>query len=233
MSSTAAFHEVPPLDARLGGKKVPLAEYAYVRLRAAIHEGSFQPGQKLRENPVAEWLGISRTPVREAFTRLLSEGLLVSGPGYGLAVAEPNYHDLREIYAVREHLEGLAARLAADHATEAEVERMWELHAEERRVKNDCMSLARINIDLHQVINFSAHNRYLLRFIEDLSDAVGILRNPTFAVRGSGSAARDEHFEIIRAIDRHDALAAEGAARHHVRQSLRRRLTMITGSGRV
>ena len=82
-------------------------------MREAIRSGKFRSGEHLREADVAKWLNISRTPVREAFHRIISEGLLTNGPWNGVMVAELDAQQLVQLYAVRAALEGTAAALAA------------------------------------------------------------------------------------------------------------------------
>src|SRR3981081_2310896 len=89
-----------------------LGELAYRVMREALRSGTFRPGEHLREADVAQWLGISRTPVREAFHRLIAEGLLADGPWSGVMVADLDALQLIQLYAIREALEGPGARLA-------------------------------------------------------------------------------------------------------------------------
>src|SRR4029078_2146649 len=96
-----------------------LGDFAYRALRDAIRAGRITPGPHIRELDVAQWLKISRTPVREAFHRIISEGLLTIGPWNGVMVAELTAKQLVELYAVRETLEGTAAGLVGRHATPA------------------------------------------------------------------------------------------------------------------
>ena len=94
-------------------------------------QDEFAPGPHIREIEVARWLKISRTPVREAFHRIISEGLLTTGPWNGVIVAELTTKQLVDLYAVRETLEGTAAALAAKNATPAEVRALFGIAATE------------------------------------------------------------------------------------------------------
>ena len=102
---------------------------AYERLLNAIDSGELAPGSRLLEAQLAERLGVSRTPVREALRRLEAQGLVTHEPHRGVVVAELDYDQLGELYAVREVLEGTAARLAARHASPEEVEVLREMVA--------------------------------------------------------------------------------------------------------
>ena len=97
------------------------SEAAYDILRTAVMERLLQPGQRLREVDVSAWLDMSRTPVREAFRRLERDGLITFAPHRGMTVTELDHGAVTELYRMREVLEGTAASLAAQHATEAEI----------------------------------------------------------------------------------------------------------------
>ena len=118
-----------PRKRRMTGDGESLGEFAYRIMREALRAGKFRPGEHLREADVAKWLNISRTPVREAFHRIVSEGLLTNGPWNGVMVAELNADQLVQLYAIREVLEGAAAALAARHASKAEVQRLFRIAA--------------------------------------------------------------------------------------------------------
>ena len=103
---------------------LPLAERVYRHLLAGIREGEFHPGERIKEASVAKSLGISRTPVREAIRRLQSEGRVIIEPQRGAVVAELDRLEISELYLLRQELEGIAARFAAQHASEMEIAQM-------------------------------------------------------------------------------------------------------------
>jgi len=154
-------------------------------MREAIRSGKFRSGEHLREADVAEWLNISRTPVREAFHRIISEGLLTNGPWNGVMMAELDAQQLVQLYAVRAALEGTAAALAAQNATKPEVQRLFQIAASEARAKKDPAKLVILNSELHQTLYAAAHNPYLLQSITTVVDALGLLRHSTFVLPGS------------------------------------------------
>src|SRR5262249_3686180 len=108
------------------------ADFVYESLRDAISDGRISGGGRGREEEVARNLGVSGTPVREALQRLQQRGLLVLGPGRGLMVAQLGREEVVELYAMREILEGSAARFAAMHATKEEVATLHELQEQLR-----------------------------------------------------------------------------------------------------
>jgi DNA-binding GntR family transcriptional regulator len=203
-----------------------LGEFARRVMREAIRSGELMPGEHLREADVAKWLGISRTPVREAFHGIIADGLLVTGPWNGAMVADLDQNQLVELYAVREVLEGAAAGLAARHASPAEIEHIFAIAANEAAAKDDPARLVVINAELHHSIYAAAHNRYLLQSLSAVTDALGLLRHSTFVLPGSVEQARQEHLEIITAIRKGNGERAEKAARKHVSNSLALRLKL-------
>lgn len=206
-------------------------EFAYRVLREAIRYGKFKPGEHLREADVAEWLNISRTPVREAFHRIVSEGLLVIGSWNGAMVAQLDSQQLVDLYAVREVLEGTAASFAAQHASRVEIQNLFVIAEKERAAKDDPEKLVVINAELHQAIYSAAHNRYLLQSLNSVVDTLGLLRHSTFVLPKSIELARKEHLGILRAIRDRNPRRAQQLACEHIRHALELRLQLHQGKG--
>lgn len=202
------------------------ADFVYQQMRQAMRDGRFRQGDRVREEDVARLLGVSRTPVREALRQLQSDGLLNVSSGRGLGVVALDRSQVLELYAMRELLEGAAARLAAQHATPAEVAFMEHLLASFRRTR-DPEQHARINRALHIAICDAAHNRYMVQSLNQLSDALSLLRGTTFSVSGRARTADLEHRAIVAAIAAGNSDAAEAAARAHIRQAQALRLQML------
>jgi DNA-binding GntR family transcriptional regulator len=221
--SAGAFDRLKKIQQQ-GGES--LGEFAYRIMREALRSGAFRSGEHLREADVAQGLKISRTPVREAFHRLIAEGLLVNGPWNGVMVAELNPQELVHLYAVREVLEGTAAALAAKNATKAEVKRLLQIGAAEARSRSDPDKLVIINSELHQTIYAASHNRFLLQSLNTVVDALGLLRHTTFASPGSVESAHRQHTQIINAIRDRNPSDAEQFARDHIRHVLTTRLEL-------
>jgi len=208
-----------------------LGDYAYRVLRESIRAGLFEPGDYLREADVANWLEISRTPVREAFHRIVSEGLLVIGSWNGAMVAQLDAQQLVDLYAVRALLEGAAAGLAAEHASRIEIKNLFAIADREMAAKNDPEALV-INSELHQAIYNAAHNRYLLQSLNTVVDTLGLLRHSTFVLPGSIELAHKEHLGILRAIQDGDSKRAEELASAHVNNALELRLQLLREKGK-
>ena len=122
------------------------------------------------------------------------------GAGRGLVVAELTHHQVLELYAMREILEGSAARFAAQHATEAEVAIINRLQRDLRQVKTDPLAIVRLNRQFHQAIYHAAHNQYLVQALESLNDSLALLNHTTF--RMPKRRESDEEHTQDRARDR-------------------------------
>ena len=212
---------------RAGGAGNSRADYVKERIREAIQTGRYQPGDRIRESEVAEWLEVSRTPVREALRRLESEGLVGFESWRGVVVADLDRRQVSELYAMREVLEGAAARLAARHIGDAEIELLEAFLARADACGEDPDALAAINRQFHETIYAAAHNRYLTQTLEQLRNALALLRGTTFAVPGRAETAAAEHRMILEAIRNRDPGAAESAARTHIAASQRARLQLL------
>jgi len=206
-----------------------LGEFVLGRLKDAIRRGRFQPGRRIREAEVAAWLGVSRTPVREAFRRLQSDGLLKLTPWRGAVVAELDRAQVEELYATRRSLEGTAAALAAKHASEAEIAVFFDLLDQDLAAIENVKRRARINRQFHQALYRAAHNRYLMQALNALSDSLALLKSTTYEVPGRPDQARREHSKIAEAIRRRDPDAAERATRAHIDSAEIARLELLFG----
>lgn len=201
-----------------------LAQRVYDELLQAINDGRCLPGDRVLEADVAEWLDVSRTPVREALRRLQSEDVLVKGT-QGLVVVELGEDELVELYDLRETLEATAADLAARHATAADRRLLARVLKAEANCSDDAPAEhAAINRDFHRALAQAAHNRFLYKTLNSLQDAFLRLRSSTLSLPGRGKLALEEHRAIVRAIDRGDSAAAANAARQHIQRSRRDRL---------
>jgi DNA-binding GntR family transcriptional regulator len=199
------------------------ADFVYGRLRDAISDGRIAGGERVREEEVARNLGVSRTPVREALQRLQQRGLLMLAAGRGLVVAQLSQQQVVELYAMREILEGSAARFAAQHATAAEIAILYELQEELKSAEGDAMRHVSLNRRFHQAIYEAAHNRYLLQTLDSLNDSFALLRSTTFRLPHRQRNSDEERRRIIAAIEQRDPDSAERAAREHIVQAQRTR----------
>jgi DNA-binding GntR family transcriptional regulator len=203
-----------------------LGEAVFRALCQALENGIYRSGDRLREDEVAQRLNVSRTPVREALGRLMAKGWVQPAGGRGLIVRSLDQNDILELYAMREILEGAAARLAAQYAVPAEIAALRDIHARFASGEGDAAGLARLNRLLHGAIQRAARNRYLDAALADMHVAISLLGSTTFAAEGRPATAAAEHRELIEAIAAGDPDRAEAIARGHIREALRTRLGM-------
>nr|WP_050781009.1 GntR family transcriptional regulator [Bradyrhizobium sp. ORS 278] len=205
---------------------VSLGEAVFRALCRALETGVYRSGDRLREDEVAQRLSVSRTPVREAFGRLLAKGWVQPAGGRGLIVRSLDPSEVLELYAMREILEGAAARLAAQYAAPAEIAALRDIHARFVAAAGDAAELARLNRLMHGAMQRAARNRYLDAALADMHVAISLLGTTTFAAEGRPTTAAAEHAELIEAIAARDPDLAESIARNHIREALRTRLGM-------
>jgi DNA-binding GntR family transcriptional regulator len=219
------------VDSSLSSRTGPRGEFVYKALLEAIRGGKLLPGDRIREEDVAQSLGVSRTPVREALQLLQARRLVELAPGRGIVVMELNTQQVLELYAMREVLEGAAARFAAQHAVAPEIAVMKQFLDEFTAAEGDPPKLARINNALHRTIYEAARNRYMHEALNNLEDALSLLRNTTFSLPERHASADREHRDIVTAIENRDSDAAEAASRYHIREAQRARLSMLMNIG--
>jgi DNA-binding GntR family transcriptional regulator len=208
---------------------VTTADAAYQALRQAILQGDLAPGERLRSDALANDLKVSRTPVREALRKLEAEGL-VERSGSGLIVREFSEKDLTEIFYVREALEGMAARLAAENATPGEIAEIRELldDMEAVRERGDVAALRPLTAEFHRSIGRASHNGRLLQSLESLLEHVRQMQTSTLLqVEGRPAEALKEHRDLLKAIEARDAERAEKLARAHRHKTLELRRQML------
>jgi len=220
-ASTTDTTSPGPEDANLSR-----GDFVYRHLRMGIRSGAFHPGDRLREAELAAQLNVSRTPIREAIRRLASDGLVEVAPSRGVMFIQLDKQQVRELYALREALEGTAARLAAQHASPDEITVMHEL-LERSSPLDDPAAIAQTNRIFHQSIHDAAHNRYLAQALRQLADSLALLPGTTYEAPGRSEAAQQEHLDILAAIEGRDADKAETLARLHIQASGKIRMLMM------
>jgi DNA-binding GntR family transcriptional regulator len=202
---------------------------AYGLILEAIDSGIYRPGARLVESELAERFGVSRTPIREALQRLETQGML-SRDGRSLIVASLDHNQLAELYMVRAELEGLAARLAARHATDEEIRVLGDMVAEDHALKDNPTALARANRRFHKQVHLASHNRYLVAQLELVHRSMALLASTSLAVEGRGETALAEHAAIVEAIAQGDGDAAYSALRQHISKAFETRLRLDAAS---
>jgi len=202
---------------------------AYGLILEAIEQGDYRPGDRLVESDLAERFGVSRTPVREALQRLETQSMLARD-GRSLIVASLDHNQLAELYVVRAELEGLAARLAAKHASPEEIRVLQAMIDEDRAHLSNPEALSRANKRFHKQIHLASHNRYLVQQLDLVHRSMALLATTSLAAVGRGAAALGEHEAIVQAIASGDGGRAQEALRAHISKAFETRLKLDSGS---
>ncbi|MFM2349866.1 MAG: hypothetical protein RIR04_832 [Pseudomonadota bacterium] len=206
-----------------------MAKDAYTLILEAIEAGVYKPGDRLVESDLADRFGVSRTPVREALQRMETQSMLTRD-GRSLIVASLDHNQLAELYAVRTELEGLAARLAARHATDEEVRVLKSMVAEDKALLGgDPRALSRANKRFHKQIHLASHNRFLVQQLDLVHRSMALMTNTSFAAEGRDAPALAEHDEIVAAIEAQDGDAAYAALKAHISKAYETRLRVDAG----
>jgi DNA-binding GntR family transcriptional regulator len=206
---------------------LPGGERAYRYIRQALATQKLLPGDRLREVDLAETIGLSRTPIREALARLEAEGLVVHDSTLGIMVAELDYNMITELYFIREILEGTAARLAAQHASDVEISLLEDMCEQYAISVGNEEQLAVSNRQFHELLYNCSHNRYLIKMLKTLHDTLTLLRHTTLTDPKRVKDTIKEHQAVVNAIKKHDPDASEKALREHIYASQKLRIRRL------
>jgi DNA-binding GntR family transcriptional regulator len=201
-----------------------LADQVYDRVVEAVVVGDIPAGSAISENEIAVRFGVSRGPAREAIFRLEAKGLITRIAHYGARVVDLTLDDLQSLFEIREGLEGMACRLAAERMTEAEMaelEHKLDRHANQPEVASGhSYYQAGGDQDFHITIAAASHNQRLHRTLAgDLYDVMRVYRFRSSARPGRTLEALEEHKAIVAALKARDPALAEAAMRRHIRSS--------------
>lgn len=227
--------------------KVPLPESVHQSLSAKLLDGSLTPGSRLDYKRLALELGVSTTPVREAVTRMASEGLVELVPRLGAVVRSLNQSSAIELYEVREAVETFAAMKAAERISSrslgvlnghlGEMKRIHEKLASQKSGRISALNLRRFldtDLEFHRGILFGARNRSLARTVEESHLQARIF----YADRGIHDVARlsqacEQHEAILTALEKGSGPEASEAMRAHIKTSLDFTLDHLESKGEI
>ena len=198
---------------------LPLRDEVFNTLRERILKGSLKPGERLMEIHLADQLGVSRTPIREAIRMLELEGLVKMVPRRGAQVAKISREDLQDVLEVRKALDTLAVKLACERITEDEIEKLKEAEEEfENTLKtDDTTQIAEADVAFHDVIQAASKNKRLKSMISNLAERIYRYRFEYIKQQSDGGKTLvDEHREIIKCIEEKDVEAAIKAIELHI-----------------
>lgn len=196
----------------------PLREIVFTTMRQAIIEGDFKPGQRLMEVQLAEQMGVSRTPVREAIRKLELEGLVVMVPRKGAYVAGLSSEDIKEVVEIRAVLEGLAAKQASKNSTQEDIDKLENILVgfEKAAAENNIIDLINYDTEFHDVIYKAAKNTKLIQMINALREQVQRYRVAYFTQIHKIDVLIVEHRNMLDAIVSKDAFKAREIAERHI-----------------
>lgn len=182
--------------------KYSLRGRVFNKLREDILSGKYQDHEELKEVAIGEELGVSRTPVREAFRQLELEGLIQIVPNKGAYVTGITAKDVKDIYMIRSSLEGMCARLATENITEEQLEELEEnvylasFHAS----KGHMEQMTELDNRFHHILYEACDSKMLEKLLQDFHQYVMRIRKKTLSTKERGIASNEEHRQIMEAI---------------------------------
>jgi DNA-binding GntR family transcriptional regulator len=191
-----------------------LSNQIYVVLKEMIADHRFQPGARLNIESIARELEVSRTPVWEAVRRLEQEGLVEDIHNRGVFMSSLTAEKALDLYAVREVLEGMSARLAATRIDESSLQKMAECLQEQRKVveKGDILAYSKLDFEFHAIVYDACGNEWLKELLETIKNK---MRPLTLHMQPNFLQLIDHHTELLRALRGRDPEKAELEFRRH------------------
>lgn len=228
VAATPSLGSVPLENADEGvhvsaGEPAPLLrDTAYNRIRDAIRYGTLEPGEPLSETRLSQWLGISRTPVREALQQLARQGLVQIIPGRAVTVAAPSMEETLNAIHVRSILEPVVVQMATESISHARLEELWTaLRTMEAAVeREDRDGWSRADATYHEIISSACPNRLLGELSQQIRGRVSFVAIDIRTSSERLAACTLEHRRIVEAMAQRDADGAAEAMRVHIDQLL-------------
>lgn len=212
----------------------PLRELVCENIRQAIIDGTFSPGERLMEIQLADEMGVSRTPVREAIRKLELEGFVVMIPRRGTYVADISIKDITEIYEIRTCLDVLAAGLAAERITSEELETLngYLIDIGQHVANNDMNKIVEADTAFHDVLYTASRNERLRSIINNLREQMTGIRGRSMSYPGRLVETMDEHRNLVDSIASRDVERAQHAARIHIENAEHTLMMSLTDHGK-
>lgn len=197
---------------------LPLRDVVFNTLRKAILTGELKPGERLMEIHLANRLGVSRTPIREAIRKLELEGLVTMIPRRGAEVAQITEKSMKDVLEVRRALDALCAELACDRISEEEMGKLEEACAgfEKATRTGDTTAIAKADVALHDIIVAATGNRRLVQLVNNLAEQMYRYRFEYIKDESQHERLVEEHRIIYESIRAKDREAAAAAAKMHI-----------------
>lgn len=226
--------EALPGDLAPINRQSSLGESAYATLKDSLIRGAMQPGSKLTLRSVAEVLGVSTTPARDAITRLIGEGGLINAGPKTVIVPYLNLPDLDEITAIRLSLEGLAAEQATSHVTESDIEELENLQGRINRGLDEdrYTDVLDANKDFHFLIYRRSGMSRLVTIIESLWLRMGPSFNGLYPEFAQSRTGVSNHLWALRGLQDHDPAAVRAAIENDIRSGYRRLSSQLVAASK-
>ena len=204
-----------------------LSKKVYRILKERIIKGDLAQGSKLFEAKIAEQLGVSRTPVREAIRELAAEGFVKISPNQGVEISNISIEDIQEVLQIRAVLEGLAAKLAATKITKEKIKKLENINKnmEKYARKDDIFNVIRESEKFHGLILGICGNSRLIQIRKNLNDQIHRYRSISLNIPGRPKYALEEHIKITEALKQGDSARADELSKIHIENVLKNLLT--------
>ena len=203
-----------------------LSQKVYRILKTKIIKGDLKPGEKLLENKIAEQLGVSRTPVREALRELTAEGFVETTPNQAIIVSTVTFDEIWDLLQIRGVLEGLAAKVAAKKISPEKIEKFNKIinqmkyHLVNKSTsKKNILNFSKLDIEFHDLILNICGNRWLIQIHNNLKNHIERFRIRSFSIPGTFSKSLNEHCKILDTIKRGDSELAEKLSKIHMEKA--------------
>ena len=196
-----------------------LRDQIYTILKKSIILREIKPGEKINEEKIAKTLSVSRTPIRETLLRLEHEGIVKIIPRRGAFVVSQSKAEVMEILQVREVLEGLVARLATENMDDGHLERLRDCLkriSASQHDKDRLLKYTPADVEFHGLLLQACNNNLLKNMMEIVNAHLQMVRLRTVLLPGRPEQTVKEHYNILEAIEKGDAPAAERQMRRHV-----------------
>ena len=206
-----------------------LSKKVYRVLKSKITKGSFEPGSKVLEGRIAEQMGISRTPVREAIRELAAEGFVTLSPNQGVVVRSVSAESIREVLQIHSVLEGLAARLSCEVINEEDLKELenYVNKMEKFANKRDSSAYSEVDLKFHELIVNTCRNKRLIQMRKNISDQAQRCRISSLRIPRRLKESLEEHQKILEAFKTKDSKKTERVNQKHIENALKNILNNV------
>jgi DNA-binding GntR family transcriptional regulator len=203
--------------------KKDLSTTVFYEIRDKILNFEILPGVKVPDKDIAEEMGISRTPVREALFRLAENGLIHAKPNRGFTVRTYTAKEVEDLYNMREALEGLAVKLTIRNINESKIKSFYDLMERYKNLlnTNDVLTFNKLDQEFHDLIAKHSENEFLKQNLRSMHDKVWLIRRYLYFLPGTFQEAYEEHSNIIECVEKRNTNKAKAAMSQHILRAMK------------